>query len=106
MDNFDNLMDTNNNNHFDYKKLKEEKEATISMLQEKIKIEEKIKAGAELMLQVSETSQGDSIERSKVEQRIEESNNKIRELMKKIEFFKNLPDNKEGLYYHFLFHPY
>lgn len=48
------------------------------------------------MLQVSETSQkGDTIERSKVEQRIEEANKKINQLMKKIEFFKNLPDHKE-----------
>lgn len=96
MDDFDNLMDIKDKNFLAHQKLKEEKAAAISKLQEKIKIEEKIKAGAELMLQVSETSQkGDTIERSKVEQRIEEANKKINQLMKKIEFFKNLPDHKE-----------
>ncbi|ORY65669.1 hypothetical protein LY90DRAFT_700655 [Neocallimastix californiae] len=96
MDDFDNFMDTKDKSHLAYQKLREEKAAAISKLQEKINIEEKIKAGAELMLQVSETSQkGDTIERSKVEQRIEEANKKISQLMKKIEFFKNLPDHKE-----------
>jgi len=96
MDDFDNFMDTKDKSHLAYQKLREEKAAAISKLQEKINIEEKIKAGAELMLQVSETSQkGDTIERSKVEQRIEEANKKISQLIKKIEFFKNLPDHKE-----------
>jgi len=96
MDEYDNLMDMKDKNFLAHQKLKEEKAAAISKLQEKINIEEKIKAGAELMLQVSETSQkGDTIERSKVEQRIEEANKKISQLMKKIEFFKNLPDHKE-----------
>jgi len=96
MDDLDNLMENKDKNYLAHQKLKEEKAAAISKLQEKIEIEEKIKAGAELMLQVSETSQkGDTIERNKVEQRIEEANKKISQLMKKIEFFKNLPDRKE-----------
>lgn len=96
-------MDNKDINYLVNLKRQEEKAAAISKLQERIEFEEKLKAGAERMLLFSETCQkGETIERSKVEQiieesnkKIEESNRKISDLMKKIEFYKNLPDHKE-----------
>jgi len=111
MEDFNNIMDNKDINYLVNLKRQEEKAAAISKLQEKIEFEEKLKAGAERMLLFSETCQkGETIERSKVEQiieesnkKIEESNKKISDLMKKLEFYKNLPDHKEGYYYIFIY---
>jgi len=57
MDDFDNLMETRDNNFLAQQKRKEEKAAAISKIQEQIDHEEKIKEGAIKMLAVFDDSQ-------------------------------------------------
>ncbi|KAJ3087070.1 hypothetical protein HK102_011873 [Quaeritorhiza haematococci] len=74
-------------------RLRAEKAAQMAKIQEQLNIENKIKAGAETMLQVYESSQkGDTISRKEVETQLHATNKKIAALTKQMEFYKNLPE--------------
>ncbi|KAI8999819.1 Rapamycin-insensitive companion of mTOR, N-term-domain-containing protein [Gaertneriomyces semiglobifer] len=74
-------------------KLLAEKPLMLVKLQEQLNIELKVQAGAETMLQVSETGQkGGTISREQVEEQLTATRRKIASLQKQIDMYRNLPD--------------
>ncbi|KAI9096093.1 Rapamycin-insensitive companion of mTOR, N-term-domain-containing protein [Phlyctochytrium arcticum] len=74
-------------------KLRAEKACMMAKLQEQLNIELKLKAGAETMLQVSESgTKGATISRDQVEAQLAQTKSKIASIQRQIDMYKNVPD--------------